>query len=214
MKETELKAWDNENSECNEQFECPKQSLAKRSELSFEDHCKQCNGSIDREQRPLSLFCSKSCTNKHHWKSSNKKALVCKGCKVRMAKGGRYKYCSKGCRRKFEPPHNWTSREHQIVASAKLRASKKGVPFSITASDIIIPTTCPVLGIELRAGKGRPIDSSPSLDRIDPNLGYIPTNIRIISHKANTLKSNGTLEEFRLLIVYLERLRSEGHSVR
>lgn len=34
---------------------------------------------------------------------------------------------------------------------AKHRATRKGVEFSIELCDVVIPTTCPVLGIELDA---------------------------------------------------------------
>ena len=45
--------------------------------------------------------------------------------------------------------------------------------FSIL-SDIIFPTHCPILGIELiKGGTGVQTFNSPSIDRIDPNKGYI-----------------------------------------
>ena len=40
-------------------------------------------------------------------------------------------------------------------------------------------------------------DDSPSLDRIVSSLGYVKGNIRVISYKANRVKSNATLEELR-----------------
>ena len=48
-------------------------------------------------------------------------------------------------------------------------------------------------------------DDSPSLDRIVSSLGYVKGNIRVISYKANRVKSNATLEELRK--VYEDSLR-------
>lgn len=56
----------------------------------------------------------------------------------------------------------------------------------------MIPETCPVLGIPLTIG-GKRSPSSPSLDRIDPALGYVPGNIRVISDRANRLKGARSL---------------------
>lgn len=43
-----------------------------------------------------------------------------------------------------------------------------------------------------------------SLDRVDNNLGYIPGNIRVISRKANLLKSSLTLDVLEKLIQYIK----------
>ena len=88
--------------------------------------------------------------------------------------------------------------------SARQRAKRDGVPCTITAKDIVIPKVCPVFGIELKAGDRHSHENSPSLDRIIPALGYVPGNVRVISHLANMLKSKATLEQLRALIRYLE----------
>jgi hypothetical protein len=67
------------------------------------------------------------------------------------------------------------------------------VPFSITEDDIRIPKRCPVLGLRLKQGTGkRRRNSSPTLDRLNPRLGYVPGNVAVISFIANTIKSNAT----------------------
>lgn len=62
---------------------------------------------------------------------------------------------------------------------------------------------CPLLGIEitydLYAGQIVP-DNYATLDKIDPNKGYVMGNIQILSHRANTLKNNSTIEELELLL--------------
>lgn len=95
-----------------------------------------------------------------------------------------------------------------LFSSAKKRAFEKGYAFNITLEDIKVPEVCPILGIPLIVGQGRPIPSSPSLDRIKPELGYTKGNVRVVSHRANQLKSDGTLEEMRLIVRDLERLLS------
>lgn len=87
--------------------------------------------------------------------------------------------------------------------NARARANSKGVPFSISPDDIVIPATCPVLGIPMGWGFGR--ESIPTLDRIVPERGYVPGNIRVISCRANRLKSDASTAEIRLLLAYMEK---------
>lgn len=91
-----------------------------------------------------------------------------------------------------------------LVASAKARAVKKGLEFNIEPSDIVIPEVCPLLGIPLVRGRGRIVDSSPTIDRIDSSKGYTKGNIWIISAKANRMKSDGTLEDILTMAKNLE----------
>lgn len=90
--------------------------------------------------------------------------------------------------------------EKYLFQNARSRAKRAGAPFSITADDVHIPNTCPLLGIPIVAGKGTTIASSPSLDRIDPQLGYVPGNVWVISHRANGIKHDATLSEARRLV--------------
>lgn len=81
---------------------------------------------------------------------------------------------------------------------AKQRATRIGVPFSITINDIRMTKKCPVLGLRFKQGKGhRRLDRSPTLDRLNPRLGYVPGNVAVISFKANLIKSNGTPAQIR-----------------
>lgn len=88
--------------------------------------------------------------------------------------------------------------------AAKTRATKKKLPFDIEVSDIVIPTLCPVLGIELhRIKSGRGVGqnpASPSLDRIIPHLGYVKGNVRVISFRANVLKNDASVEELEKIL--------------
>lgn len=91
-----------------------------------------------------------------------------------------------------------------LLSNAKARAKKKGVPFDIGADDLKIPKVCPVLGIEIGVNDGKCKDSSLSLDRIIPEAGYIKGNVAIISHKANTIKSNATIEDIENVLEYMK----------
>jgi hypothetical protein len=100
--------------------------------------------------------------------------------------------------------------EKRLFRSAKGRAAEKGVPFTIALSDIHVPARCPVLGVAFERGAGSPQANSPSLDRIDPAKGYVPGNVQVISHRANTLKNNATLEEIEALYLHMKSLRDRG----
>ena len=95
--------------------------------------------------------------------------------------------------------------ERHMVNDARKRAKEKGLEFSISAKDISIPTVCPVLGIPLFQGENKWCDNSPSLDRIDNLKGYTKENIAVISLRANQLKNNGSLEELKLIVEYMEK---------
>jgi len=88
--------------------------------------------------------------------------------------------------------------EFRLYEYARERAKNGGVEFAITQSDIraVWPkdNRCPILGIKLEANQGEcgPQRQSPSLDRVNPNKGYVLGNIAVISYKANCIKQNET----------------------
>lgn len=93
--------------------------------------------------------------------------------------------------------------ENKLLYGARHRARKLGLPCDIEKSDVIIPKTCPVLGIPLVAGGGQPSPNSPTIDRVIPELGYTKGNVVVMSYRANTLKNNATLAEIELLASWL-----------
>jgi hypothetical protein len=92
-----------------------------------------------------------------------------------------------------------------ILKSAKSRAKKFGIPFAITPEDIVIPEICPALGITLNPAARRSQPNALTLDRIVPALGYIPGNVRVVSARANRLKSDATVAELEMLLAYVRR---------
>lgn len=94
---------------------------------------------------------------------------------------------------------------NRLLELAKGRAKAKGWEFSITIDDFKPTELCPLLGLPLdfsKRGKG-PAPNSPTIDRIDPSIGYVPGNVWVISHKANTIKSNATLHQLEVLVTNL-----------
>ena len=101
------------------------------------------------------------------------------------------------------------ARQLKMVRDARYRAKKAGVECTINHLDIEWPEFCPVFGFELDYGPtGRQQYDSPSLDRIDPTLGYTPGNVRVISWRANFLKANANAGELEMLLAWL---RGEQH---
>lgn len=129
----------------------------------------------------------------------------CSVCCVKLTDDGK-KVCSYCCERsRSNLMDNPNYRKIVILKNAKLRAKKRGVPCTITIDDIVVPETCPILGITLQYGNGKLSGHSPSLDCIVPAQGYIPGNICVISHKANTLKSNMTINILEKIIAYIKK---------
>ena len=73
-----------------------------------------------------------------------------------------------------------------------------GLPFTIALSDIVIPKCCPVLGMSLKSRFGtgkKPGRNSPSLDRVNPQKGYVKGNVIVVSFFANQIKTNATPDQ-------------------
>ena len=75
------------------------------------------------------------------------------------------------------------------------------------------PKICPVLGVELiwdTKERSTRVDNSPSLDRINPKLGYIKGNVMIMSNLANQMKSNATPEQLKQFSRYFLFEKNNG----
>ena len=100
-------------------------------------------------------------------------------------------------------------RNHAAVILRRARAGRAGVPFELTKADMPeVPAQCPILGIPLEVSAGHPSPNSPSLDRMIPELGYIPGNVWWISHLANSMKNSAdlpTLRRFAQWVLTLEK---------
>ena len=99
------------------------------------------------------------------------------------------------------------SPEWKMHQRAKQRAKNNGREFTIEVEDVSIPEHCPILGIKIGVNSGRSgaYDSSPSLDRMDNDKGYIPGNVWVISQKANAMKGSASREELILFAGWVMR---------
>lgn len=78
------------------------------------------------------------------------------------------------------------------TGAAKLRAALKGIDFDLTSDYVesITPDACPVFKEPFMfIGNKEMKPFSASLDRLDPEKGYIQGNVVVISIKANGIKS-------------------------
>lgn len=92
-----------------------------------------------------------------------------------------------------------------MYRNARSRAKRYGYPFEIDPEDCLVPPRCPILDIPLRSlsgegkgngkGRGHMSDFSPSLDKIDPALGYVKGNVIVVSMRANRLKGELTPDQ-------------------
>lgn len=85
---------------------------------------------------------------------------------------------------------------------ARKRALLLNLPFDLDPEKIIIPEKCPILGLILTSNGSR--DSRPSIDRIIPERGYTKLNTRVISFRANRIKSDATASELRAIAEYID----------
>ena len=74
----------------------------------------------------------------------------------------------------------------------KAWAKEAGIPCEIDAAYLIsiTPERCPVFDTAfIFLGNKKILPTSPSVDRLNPALGYVPGNVVVISMKANSIKS-------------------------
>lgn len=92
--------------------------------------------------------------------------------------------------------------QYKMWNSARQRALLAGKEFTITMQDVDWSDNCPVFGYKFKYGKGGDRKTSPSLDRIDNSLGYVPGNVEVISYHANRIKTDASLEELKSFAEY------------
>jgi hypothetical protein len=97
--------------------------------------------------------------------------------------------------------------EQAALQGIRQGAKERGLRCTITMKNLPkVPKFCPVFPwIKLRWHKNEGISrthqlDSPSLDRIRNGRGYVPGNVRWVSWRANSLKSDASLRELKALL--------------
>jgi len=108
----------------------------------------------------------------------------------------------------------WRSRNlvRALFLEARSRAKSRGIEFAIEMEDIPpMGERCPLLGHPFPPSDVRRTPLSPSLDRIDSTLGYVPGNVWIVGYRANLIKNDGTAEEHEAIA---KAMRAHDHLIR
>lgn len=93
--------------------------------------------------------------------------------------------------------------------NARRRAEAAHVPFALTLEYVLslMVEKCPALGIDLvYKNAGQVGADSATLDRTKPALGYVPGNVQVISHRANSIKSDAIAAEVTAVARWLTSL--------
>lgn len=106
--------------------------------------------------------------------------------------------------------HHHRSRISHILINTKRRAKEQNIPCNLDMDFLIdlYPNDgmCPALNVKLEWGEANGRKYSPSLDRIIPEKGYVKGNVVFVSWKANTTKSDLTIDQLRSLVTFYESL--------
>src|ERR1019366_6151215 len=86
----------------------------------------------------------------------------------------------------------------RLYMNARSGANARKLNFNILKSDLIIPEKCPILGLNL-IFSNKVTRNTPSIDRIDSNIGYEKNNIIVCSYRVNRLKGDASIGEMKLI---------------
>jgi hypothetical protein len=151
-----------------------------------------------------------SCDGNRIWKlvskDSNRWRQYCSKCHSKTSHQARSKRREEynaqiALRRRTDPKF----KAYEVWKSARDRASKKGIEFSLSRSKVeraILGGLCEVTGLAFdMALKNKNQGSlSPSIDKIDPRKGYTDDNCQIVCWLYNRAKGDGSHDEVMILV--------------
>lgn len=133
------------------------------------------------------------------------------------------KYCSPSCQVTSGGRSGWLKKKifyrnrcGSLLQGAKNRSKNKNIPFDINRQYLIDlweqqNGCCLLTGLEFNLDfpekHGEPRFNSPSLDRINPELGYVKGNVRLIIYQLNMAIGPYGLDR---LVFVLDHLRSHS----
>jgi hypothetical protein len=126
----------------------------------------------------------------------------------------REEFCSADCKKEHEKELNDgrmltpESRLVRLNSLARSRAAKYGYPYNLDNEYVInlweeSKGKCSLTGINLvlgRSGEFKVHPDAPSLDKIEPKLGYVKGNVRLVSWHMNVALHEFGLDRFEQLV--------------
>ena len=140
-------------------------------------------------------------------------SIYCKSCDKDIQEAKRSKYPEKQLEygRKYQAKRreDFNYRLKMLINASKQRAVQTNIEHTLTLEELISiypkDGNCPVFGTKLEFGNAGFRDNSPSIDKIDPKLGYTIDNVQILSWRANRLKVDASIEELELLLAFMKQ---------
>ncbi len=133
--------------------------------------------------------------------------------RAKVQAGWRRWYAEKGKEKVLASVKKWRDENpmrHVFVCKKNNAIKGARHEWALEFEDIVWPTHCPALGIELDYAHGhkdgRPQDNSPSLDRIDNTRGYVKGNVVVVSGLANRIKTSATVEQIARVAAFYASL--------
>ena len=108
-------------------------------------------------------------------------------------------------RARYKTPNRWA----QTSIANKIKSGLHVVDIDPKYIEEIWPkdNMCPLLNRELVFGTRKHHEMSPTIDRKSPELGYTKGNVVIVSHLANRIMSNATIEDVQLVGKNMHKVR-------
>lgn len=167
--------------------------------------CKECRTIVLLENNKKKCVICKNIKHFSEFPTGNKNK--CQDCFRKIYLPQQKTYYKKTASIRIEKSKSYRKENYTKVLFGRIknRSMKKNIPFNLEVQDIgNFPEKCPVFDIKLEVGEGRPTSNSPSIDKVDNSKGYVKGNIKIISNRANSIKSDGTIQEHEKIIQYMK----------
>lgn len=99
----------------------------------------------------------------------------------------------------------------QLYYSAKQRAKKANLDFGLDIDWIIerLKEGCPVLKVPFNTIATKTNKLSATIDKFYPEKGYTKENSFVISHRANSIKSNASTEEVKAVFNWMKKVENK-----